>query len=314
MRAWCTPSSRLHVVPAGFPDIPERLDWAVEAARQAGADLRTPSVEQLEAEECAALVDRVHIDRRLERLAKAAEPLRARLDTPDCPVSTGTPTAALVALQTTLVAWRHAAETGGAGLALVRPPGHHATPRLAMGFCYLNNVAIAARLAQDLGRRRVAILDFDVHHGNGTQDVFYADPEVFVCSLHEDPRMQYPGTGYADETGAGSGLGTTLNLPLRSGTGGAEFLAALTEQALPALEGHRPEALLISAGFDTHLEDPLGRLRLVAGDFARMGRELAGLTKRLGIPSLMVLEGGYASACFHEGLKPLLEEWQAVVS
>jgi len=309
MRAWCTPSSRLHVVPAGFPDIPERLDWAVEAARQAGADLRTPSVEQLEAEECAALVDRVHIDRRLERLAKAAEPLRARLDTPDCPVSTGTPTAALVALQTTLVAWRHAAETGGAGLALVRPPGHHATPRLAMGFCYLNNVAIAARLAQDLGRRRVAILDFDVHHGNGTQELFYHRRDVLYTSIHE--HGLFPGTGSYDEVGVEEGAGYTINVPLVRGAGDAHYARVMQELLAPALREFQPDLILVSAGYDPHHAEPLAEMDCSARAFYDWTALLARTADETCAGRLvLVLEGGYSltwlGPCVENSLRALL--------
>lgn len=312
MRIWITPSSTLHVVPAGMPEIPDRLQWAEEAVRVAGLACEVPSPEKLAAADWRAPLAQVHLDDRIRRLQEAAVPGRARIDTSDCPVSPGTPEAAIAALATTLVALSEVARAGEHGFALVRPPGHHATRRLAMGFCYLNNIAIAARAAQALGRRRVAILDYDVHHGNGTQDVFYDDPEVFFCSLHEDPRVQYPGTGFPDERGAGPGVGTTLNLPQPSGTGGAAYLRDYEEAALPAIVRHRPEILLVSAGFDSHAADPLGGLSLGAEDFRRMGRSLAECIGPLRVPVLLALEGGYSPRCFSQGLRPFLEGWCAV--
>jgi acetoin utilization deacetylase AcuC-like enzyme len=310
MRVFTSPSSAKHTVPAGFPETPERLDRAEDACRDAGMSPDTLTVHELEAYDAVTAVGWVHTDDRVKRLAEAAIPWRAKIDTPECPVSPGTPDAALDAVRTTLCALdRILTGPHRAALALVRPPGHHATRRSAMGFCYLNNVAIAARHGQRQGRSRVAILDFDVHHGNGTQDIFWEDGSVFFCSLHEDPRMQYPGSGFTHERGAGPGLGTTLNLPFVTGTKGEPYLRALEEQVVPALEAFRPELLLVSAGFDSHREDPLGGLLLVGADFARMGELLAGLAARLGVPALFVLEGGYSPACFDDGMRPFLEAW-----
>jgi acetoin utilization deacetylase AcuC-like enzyme len=309
MQVWMTPASALHPAPAGFPEIPERLDWAVAAARDTGLPLELVAEGSLAAVDFAAALNAVHPDGRLQRLQEAAIPWRARLDSPECPVSATTPEAVIAAMQSTLFALETVMD-GGSALALVRPPGHHATPRLAMGFCYVNNVAIAARHAQRLGRLRVAILDFDVHHGNGTQDAFYEDDTVFFCSLHEDPRTQYPGTGFRHERGAGAGLGHTLNLTLLTGSEGGAYLTELEGIALPALEMYSPELLLISAGFDTHRDDPLGGLGLVGADYRRMGEGLGRLVVRLGIPALLVLEGGYHPNCFQDGLRPFLLGWQ----
>ena len=168
-----------------------------------------------------------------------------------------------------------------AGFSCARPPGHHACRALAMGFCIFNNVAVLARFLHAAGKA-VAILDWDVHHGNGTQDIFWDDAEVGYCSLHQSPL--YPGTGYADETGAGN----ILNLPLRGGSGRSEYLAEIDSRVIPWLEDRAPDVLLVSAGFDAHIRDPLAGMGLVDDDFAEF-------TRRLGArwPILGLLEGGY---------------------
>jgi acetoin utilization deacetylase AcuC-like enzyme len=177
-----------------------------------------------------------------------------------------------------------------------RPPGHHATRDLAMGFCLFNNVAVAARWAQaERGVERVLIIDWDVHHGNGTQDIFYADPSVYYLSLHQSPH--YPGTGEAEERGAGAGLGTTRNLPLQEGTTAAEY-RRLFEGALAAvLAEFAPELVLISAGFDCLAGDPLGGLGLEPGDLHALTRLVLERTQATARGKVVaVLEGGYAPA------------------
>ncbi|MFZ9668779.1 MAG: histone deacetylase [Solirubrobacterales bacterium] len=179
-----------------------------------------------------------------------------------------------------------------ASFALVRPPGHHATPDRAMGFCLFNNVAVAARHAQSsLGIERVAILDWDVHHGNGTQDVFREDPSVLFISLHQWPL--YPGTGWLDERGIGDGTGTTLNLPMPPGAGDRHWVEAMERIALPSIESFGPDLVLISAGQDGHYRDGLSDQGLTIDGFGRMAGLVRTLGDSLGAGVAAVHEGGY---------------------
>jgi acetoin utilization deacetylase AcuC-like enzyme len=177
--------------------------------------------------------------------------------------------------------------------ALVRPPGHHATPSQPMGFCLFNNAAVAVRTAQRLhGAERIAVVDIDVHHGNGTQDVFYEDPSVLYCSLHQWPL--YPGTGLQRETGEGRGEGTTVNVPLPPKTDGEQWLHAFDARVAPAVRTHRPDMLVVSAGYDAHEADPLAQLRLSTDTYAQVTARLASLAGELCDGRMLwVLEGGY---------------------
>jgi acetoin utilization deacetylase AcuC-like enzyme len=172
----------------------------------------------------------------------------------------------------------------------MRPPGHHAETATAMGFCFINNAAIAARHAQRRhGICRVAIVDFDVHHGNGTQEIFWSDPTVMYCSTHEMPL--YPGTGSRFETGE---HGNVVNAPLRAGDGGREFRAAMENAILPKLDAFAPELVIVSAGFDAHTRDPLANLNLLEADYAWVTQRLMEVADRHGDGRVVsVLEGGY---------------------
>ena len=173
-----------------------------------------------------------------------------------------------------------------------RPPGHHATREQAMGFCFFNNAAAAAQAAIEAGMQRVAIVDFDVHHGNGTQDIFYDRSDVLYISTHQWPL--YPGTGASDERGVGEGEGFTLNLPLPEGSGDAAYLETFETAVLPALDGYAPELLVVSAGFDAHFHDPLAQMEVTTPGFGVLARRLLAVAeRRCGGRSAWILEGGY---------------------
>ncbi len=176
------------------------------------------------------------------------------------------------------------------GFALARPPGHHATPNKSMGFCLINNVAIAARLLQQQGIERVLIVDWDVHHGNGTQDIFYHDASVYFMSFHQSP--WYPGTGMRNETGAGAGAGATRNVPLAAGTTGSEFRDLFQRELAAALHDFTPGFVLVSAGFDCLRDDPLGQLLLEPHDLHFVTTHLMSAIPA-GVGIVHTLEGGY---------------------
>jgi len=189
-----------------------------------------------------------------------------------------------------------------AAFALCRPPGHHAGRDYLGGYCYLNNAAIAAEAATAAGRR-VAILDIDYHHGNGTQDIFYVRGDLLFVSIHADPRTDYPYYwGHADETGDGDGEGATLNLPLPRGADLAAYLPALGT-ALARIAAFAPDLLVVSYGADTFTGDPISHFRLETRDYADLGRRIAGL----GLPVLTVMEGGYAVDALGANVASFLE-------
>ena len=207
----------------------------------------------------------------------------------DCgtPIAAGTWDAAYAGAQVALTALDHVGT--GAAFALCRPPGHHAGADYCGGYCYLNNAAIAAAAAVECGQR-VAILDIDYHHGNGTQDIFYDHANPLFVSLHADPRTDYPFYwGHADETGAGEGQGATLNLPLPHGIGVGPYRAALAT-ALDRIRAHAPDLLVVSFGADTFVDDPISHFALETADYAVIAADIAAL----GVPTLIVMEGGYA--------------------
>ena len=209
------------------------------------------------------------------------------------PVTAGTWEASYWAAQTALTALQPVLEgRERTSFALCRPPGHHAGADYLGGYCYLNNAAVAARAARDAGHARVAVLDVDYHHGNGTQDIFLDHGSVFFASIHADPASDYPFFwGHADERGVGEGEGATLNLPLPRGTTVERYTAAL-DTALEAIARFDPSLLVVSFGADTFEGDPISHFRIATGDYTRLAERIAAL----GRPTLIVMEGGYAVA------------------
>jgi acetoin utilization deacetylase AcuC-like enzyme len=192
------------------------------------------------------------------------------------------------------------------GASLHRPPGHHALASRAMGFCLFNNVAVAARRALDRwGAERVLILDWDVHHGNGTNDIFHRDPDVLYVSIHESPL--YPGTGPASDTGSGPGQGYTVNLPVPAGSGDAAWCSLVEHVVVSLGLEYRPGLVLLSAGFDAHVRDPLAGCRVTREGFAQMAGSMRGLADELDVPLGVVLEGGYDLEALAESTVATLE-------
>jgi acetoin utilization deacetylase AcuC-like enzyme len=206
------------------------------------------------------------------------------------PITAGTWQAVYSAAQVALTA-QAAVENGArSAFALCRPPGHHAASDVMGGYCYLNNAAIAAQAFLDQGRQKVAILDVDYHHGNGTQSIFYSRNDVLFTSIHGHPEAEFPFfLGYADEHGEGPGEGFNFNYPLAAGSDWDHWSAAL-EQACTQIEAYAPDVLVISLGVDTFKDDPISTFKLDSPDYLRMGKRIA----RLGLPTLFVMEGGYA--------------------
>jgi acetoin utilization deacetylase AcuC-like enzyme len=252
-----------------------------------------------------AALQEVHPDSYVRLIERAAASGGAQLD-PDTVVSGGSFEAALhaaggaVALVDMLLDGE-----ASAGLSAHRPPGHHALPEHAMGFCLFNNIAVAARHAVGArGLERVMILDWDVHHGNGTNDIFHADRDVLFVSIHEYPL--YPGTGRASDAGSGEGEGFTVNLPVPGGSGDAAFVSLVRDVAVPLGVAFQPELILISAGFDAHRDDPLAGCLVTEEGYAAMTGAVVELAGELGVPVGVVLEGGYALAALARSVAAVL--------
>ncbi|HXX67501.1 MAG TPA: histone deacetylase [Polyangiaceae bacterium] len=290
-----------HVPLGHHPERPERLSAARDAVVGSGVGFRSVNVRPATDSELA----RVHDPAFISSLAK----LRGRtgyLD-PDTYVSPeSVDVARLAAGSTVSMIDDLIAGPISKGVAILRPPGHHARPARAMGFCLLNNVAIGAAHAHARGLERVAVIDWDVHHGNGTQEMFWRDPHVLYVSLHQFPF--YPGTGDVGETGDGEGAGYSVNVPLAAGGGDAVYRAAFERVVLPVVDAYAPELVLVSAGFDASARDPLAQMQLSANAFGWMARELARIAEATARGRIaLVLEGGYDLVALEAGLRQAIE-------
>jgi acetoin utilization deacetylase AcuC-like enzyme len=286
------PACLRHAPPPDHPESPGRLRALQQRLERDGFLGRAVAVTPREAND-----DDLHLCHTRAYLAAVQKDIARRapvLSTGDTHLSPGADASARAAAGAAMAAVD--AVCGGRvrnAFAAVRPPGHHATLSRGMGFCLYNNVAIAARHARrNWGVDRVLIVDWDVHHGNGTQDIFYDDPSVFFFSTHQAP--WYPGTGWPDETGEGSARGATLNCPFPAGAGRREILGAFRRKLVPAMEAFRPALVLVSAGFDSRRGDPLGLFRLHDEDFRELTEIVMEIADRWAQGRLVsVLEGGY---------------------
>jgi acetoin utilization deacetylase AcuC-like enzyme len=258
-------------------------------------------------------VERLHDPDYIRRFREACQRGEQIFDVQDCGINRESYEIALLAAGGVLAAADAImGDQADNAFCAVRPPGHHAERDRAMGFCFFNNVALGALyLLENFGLERVAIVDWDVHHGNGTQHLFEADPRVFYLSLHEDPQYCYPGTGYRREEGRGPGQGFTLNLPFPPRSGDEEYLEALQNEGLPRVRQFAPQFVMISAGFDAHSKDPLAHMHLTRSGYREMGRLVLDLAQEsAGGRVITVLEGGYnlevLEECVEDHLRILL--------
>ena len=340
MKVYCAPKHQLAHYPSQFlvsgapqpnPEVPERLDRLLDAARQAGhavlepadhgvgpvAEVHTPDYlnflsgiyERWQRIEGASeeVVPNIHPDRRDVGYPRSAVGQAGyHMADTACPIGPKSWDAIRWSANTSISAAQEVREGALSAYALCRPPGHHAFADLAGGFCYLNNAAVAASILRQT-HPRVAIVDVDLHHGNGTQGIFYGRADVFTLSVHADPTRFYPFFwGYAEERGEGAGLGYNLNLPLPRGSGDAAFLEAL-DRGIGALRGFAPTALVIALGLDAFEGDPFGGLSVTTDGFARIGQALAGLA----LPSVIVQEGGYLCDALGDNLQAFLGAFEA---
>ncbi len=296
----------LHYAGVGHPERPERLSFAMDAVATAmnksAASLRI--IDRIQPIDPARLTT-VHSPEYVKRILELSG--RSGTLDPDTHICPSSVDAARIAASGAVDAVAAVVRGEAAGaLCIIRPPGHHACSNRAMGFCLFNNAAVAAAAAlTDHGCRRVLILDCDVHHGNGTQQIFYEREDVLYVSLHQYP--WYPwSTGGVAEVGVGPGYGFTVNVPLPAGCGDAEYAFAMEEVVLRSIRTYRPDLVIVSAGFDTHVDDPLAEMRLTNEGLCDLSGRLYGVLKELDIPWTAVLEGGYAQSAIRDGIGSLL--------
>jgi acetoin utilization deacetylase AcuC-like enzyme len=302
LKIYTNPASRLHDTGVGHPERPARLDAVLEGVGRAGLNDHLIGAADLD-QDSDRIIAKVHsaeYERELESVVRAGSRFFHSLDNP---ISTGSFAAARGAVSAGLAAARQiwGSANGGEdrnsrvtrGFVVVRPPGHHAERREAMGFCFFNTIAcIAEWLREQPGLDRVFIYDFDVHHGNGTQHLFEERDDVYYASVHRWPF--YPGTGAGSEIGTGAGRGFTRNIPLDGGEGDAAFLRATEEQIVRIIDEYRPNAILLSAGFDAHRRDPLGGMRVTEQAYGELTRRMIECAERWCEGRILsLLEGGY---------------------
>ena len=291
-----------HVTPAGHPERPERAQ-ALEALAASFKEQGGEVVEPRSATDEDLL--RVHTQEHVDAIVATRG--KATMIDEDTFTSPDSDDIARLAAGAVLTGIDRALDgpKGSRSLVLVRPPGHHAEADRAMGFCLYSNVAVGAAYARSRGCARVAIVDYDVHHGNGTQWIFYEDPTVLFVSSHQYPF--YPGTGAASEKGRGAGHGFTLNIPLDAGAKDDEIERNYAAQVIPAVRNFKPDLLLISAGFDAHEMDPLGQLRMTTEGFGRLTKTLIDLANEVCEGrAVLVTEGGYDLKALSDSLKAVI--------
>ncbi|MBK7950384.1 MAG: histone deacetylase [Deltaproteobacteria bacterium] len=302
------PRFRAHRAPPGHPERPERLD-AVDLALEALAACVGEETVERAAPRAAEFEEllRVHDERMLQRLSATRYARDGQLDADTYHVAESFDVAKLAAGTTIDLVRAALHDEAPRGFAAVRPPGHHAEANRPMGFCLLNNVAIATRAAQrEQGEPRILIFDWDVHHGNGTQHLFEDDPGVLYLSTHQFPF--YPGTGDHREAGRGPGLGATINVPMPAGCGDAEYVGVVDRIVVPAAIAFRPDLILVSCGFDAHRDDPLASMEVGLEGYRAMATRLRALADSLCRGRIVyVLEGGYSLLGVREGTRAVLE-------
>lgn len=294
-----------HRVPPGHPERAERIETLLKRSASWSSD---PRVVRVSPQKCGETeITRVHTQAHFVRIraTSGVELSDLDMDTQTGPDSFGT--ALLAAGSGTHLVDKLYLREIDAGILLARPPGHHAERNRAMGFCLFNNVAVAAQHAISRGlAKRVAIVDFDVHHGNGTQEIFFARPDVLYISSHQFPL--YPGTGRFEEVGEGEGRGFTLNFPLRAGTGDAFFDGLYARCVVPVLQEFQPDLILVSAGYDAHRDDPLAGLELTSGCYRDVSARLGRVAREVaGGRILFFLEGGYELAALGDSVSATID-------
>jgi len=283
-----------HDTGPGHPERPERLKAILKELTQDGIAKELLHIEPTLHSEIDQAITQVHEDAYFQTLDSSIPDVGLNYLDPDTPVGPDSLQAAKMAVSGVLTAIDKVMDGSVQNaFCAVRPPGHHAEPDRAMGFCLFNNVAIGARYVQRrYGIKRVLIVDWDVHHGNGTQNIFYEDPTVFYFSTHQFPF--YPGTGSAEEMGVNVGEGATLNCPLNAGDGDKEILGKFENELVPAAEKFKPEFIFISAGFDAHRDDPLAQLEVTEAGFERLTDIVKNLARTFSAKRIVsTLEGGY---------------------